>query len=144
MPKHAAPKRRKKTYEDDEYAKFLGRAILAMERRASEDPVALAYFMDLQDEMRDAINRAGVKLHAEAGRSLRDIARFLTLEGHKMTPQNAIKRWGPSSVARALGVPSITKKINERRTAVKAAAAEVWGIEELAARRAARAERKAM
>lgn len=143
MAKHAAPKR-KKTYEDDEYAKFLGRAILAMERRASEDPVALAYFLDLQEEMRDSINRAGIKLHAEAGWSLREIAKFLTIEGHKMTPQNAIKRWGPSAVAARLGVPSITKKINARKNAIKEAAAEVWGIEELAARRAARAEREAM
>lgn len=136
MGKHAAPKRKRQT-EDDDYAKFLGRAIVAMERRASEDPVALAYFMDLQDELRDAINRAGVRLHAEAGFSLGDIARFLTFEGHKMTRQNAVKRWGPSAVARALGVPSITQKINERRARVEESAREVFG-DELAARRAAR------
>lgn len=135
MAKHAAPKRRKREYEDDDYAKFLGRAIAAMERRASENPDALAYMMDLQDEMRDAINRAGHRLHAEAGFSLGDVARFLTLNGHKMSRQNAVKRWGPAAVARALGLTSITEKINARRATVVDAAREVWG-DELAARRA--------
>jgi hypothetical protein len=37
-------------------------------------------------------------------------------------------------VARALGLTSITQKINERRTAVREAAHAVWG-DELAARR---------
>jgi hypothetical protein len=137
MAKHAAPKRRKREYEDDEYAKFLGRALTAMERRASENPEALALLMTLQDEMKDAVNRAGVRLHNEAGFSLGDIARFLTFEGHAMSRQNAVKRWGPASVARALGLTSITQKINERRTAVRAAAEQVWG-DELTARRNAR------
>jgi hypothetical protein len=54
-----------------------------------------------------------------------------------MSRQNAVKRWGPASVARALGLTSITQKINERRTAVRAAAEQVWG-DELTARRNAR------
>jgi hypothetical protein len=136
MGRHAAPKR-KRTYEDDDFAKFLGRALVAMERRASENPEALALLMTLQDEMKDSVNRAGVRLHADAGFSLGDIARFLTFEGHAMSRQNAVKRWGPASVARALGLPSITEKINARRTAVRDAAERVWG-DELAARREAR------
>jgi hypothetical protein len=137
MGKHSAPKR-KKAYEDDEYAKFLGRAIVAMERRASENPDALAYFLTLQDEMKSAIDRAGARLHSEAGFSLGEIATFLTYEGHKMTRQNAVKRWGPAAMARKLGIPSLTARINERRTAVREAAERVWGRDELAARREAR------
>jgi hypothetical protein len=137
MGKHSAPKRRKQ-YEDDEYAKFLGRAIVAMERRASENPDALAYFLTLQDEMKGAIDRAGARLHTDAGFSLGEIAQFLTYEGHPMSRQNAVKRWGPSAMARKLGIPSLTAKINERRAAVREAAERVWGTDELAARRAAR------
>jgi hypothetical protein len=134
--KHAAPKR-KRSYEDEDFAKFLGRALAAMERRASENPEALALLMTLQDEMKDSVNRAGHRLHVEAGFSLGDIARFLTFEGHAMSRQNAVKRWGPASVARALGLTSITERINARRTALKDAAHAVWG-DELAARRAAK------
>lgn len=134
MGKHSAPKR-KRTYEDDEYAKFLGRAIVAMERRASENPDALAFMMTLQDEMKASIDRAGHRLHAEAGFSLGDIARFLSYEGHAMSRQNAVKRWGPSAMARKLGIPSLTARINERRSAVREAAERVWGADELAARR---------
>lgn len=137
MGKHAAPKR-KREIEDDEYAKFLGRAILGMERRASENPDALAYFLTLQDEMKAAIDRSGARLHSEAGFSLGEIANFLSFEGHPMSRQNAVKRWGPAAMARKLGIPSLTARINERREAVKAAAARVWGDDELAARRAAR------
>lgn len=137
MAKHAAPKR-KKTYEDDEYAKFMGRAILAMEKRASENPDALAFMLTLQDELKESIDRAGHRLHAEAGFSLGDIARFLTFEGHAMSRQNAVKRWGPAAMARKLGLVSITEKINARRAAVREAAEQVWGRDELAARRAAR------
>lgn len=136
MGKHAAPKR-KRSYEDEDFAKFLGRALAAMERRASENPEALALLMTLQDEMKDSVNRAGHRLHVEAGFSLGDIARFLTFEGHAMSRQNAVKRWGPASVARALGLTSITERINARRTALKDAAHAVWG-DELAARRAAK------
>jgi hypothetical protein len=135
MARHAAPKRKRDRIEDDEYAKFLGRAIVGMERRASEDPVALAYFLTLQDEMRAAIDRSGARLHSEAGFSLGEIANFLTFEGHKMTRQNAVKRWGPSAMARKLGIPSLTARINERRKAVQDAAERVWGADELAARR---------
>lgn len=137
MGKHAAPKR-KKSIEDDEYAKFLGRAIVGMERRASENPDALAYFLTLQDEMKAAIDRSGARLHSEAGFSLGEIAQFLSFEGHTMTRQNAVKRWGPSAMARKLGIPSLTARINERRKVVQEAAEKVWG-DELAARRARKA-----
>lgn len=137
MGKHSAPKR-KREIEDDEYAKFLGRAILGMERRASENPDALAYFLTLQDEMKAAVDRSGARLHSEAGFSLGEIAQFLSFEGHPMSRQNAVKRWGPAAMARKLGVPSLTARINERREAVKAAAAQVWTEDELSARRAAR------
>jgi|GEM_PF-5113570 len=135
--RHAAPKRRR-TYEDDEFAKAAGRMILALERRASENPDALAYLLTLQDEMRDSVDRAAHRLHADAGFSLGDIARFLSLEGHPMSRQNAVKRWGPAAMARRLGAVSITQRINARRAGVTEAAREVWG-DELAARRAARA-----
>lgn len=138
MAKHAAPKKRKRDIEDDEYAKFLGRAIVAMEKRASENPDGLAYFLTLQEEMKAAIDRAGARLHSEAGFSLGEIAQFLTYEGHPMSRQNAVKRWGPAAMARKLGIPSLTARINERRTAVREAAARVWGADELAARREAR------
>lgn len=137
MAKHAAPKR-KKTYEDDEFAKVVGRFIVAMERRASENPDALAYMLTLQDEMRAAIDRAGYRLNTEAGFSFVEISRFLTYEGHPMTKQNAVKRWGPTAMAKKLGLPSITQKLNERREAIRAAAAQVWGDDELSARRAKR------
>lgn len=136
--RHAAPKKRpKREYEDDDYAKFLGRAITGMEKRASENPDGLAYMLTLRDELGAAIDRAGYRLHSEAGFSLGDIARFLSFEGHPMTRQNAVKRWGPAAMARKMGITSITQKINERRAAVQAASQEVWG-DELAARRAAR------
>lgn len=138
MGKHAAPKRRREI-EDDDYAKFLGRAIVGMERRASENPDALAYLLTLQDELKAAVDRSAHRLHAEAGFSLGDIARFLSYEGHPMTRQNAVKRWGPSAMARKLGIPSLTQRINERRAVVREAAEKVWG-DELAARR----ERKAV
>lgn len=137
--RHAAPpkKRAKKQYEDDEFAKMVGRLVTALERRASENPDALAYMLTIQDEMKDAVDRAAHRLHIEAGFSLGDIARFLTFEGHTMTRQNAVKRWGPAAMARKLGLPSITAKLNERRASVQAASREVWG-DELAARREAR------
>ncbi|AGS73932.1 hypothetical protein [Streptomyces collinus] len=134
MAKHAAPKRRKQPIEDDEYAKFLGRAILGMERRASENPEALAYFLTLQEELKTAIDRAGYRLHVENGWSLQEIATQLGYAGHSMSRQNAVKRWGPSAMARKLGIPSITKKINERRDAIRAHVGD-----ELAARRARKA-----
>lgn len=124
--RHAAPKR-KRTYEDDEFAKATGRMITAMERRACSNPDALAYMMDLQDLIRDAVNRAGVSLHADAGFSLGDIARFLTLEGHPMTRQNAVKRWGPASVARKLMPTRVAEVINLTRFRAEKARHEVWG-----------------
>jgi hypothetical protein len=123
--RHAAP--RKRTYEDDDFAKCVGRLITAMERRAGTNPDALAYMMDLQDLMRDAVNRAGVSLHADAGFSLGDIARFLSLNGHPMTRQNAVKRWGPASVARKLLPVKVAEVINLSAIRAKKARAEVWG-----------------
>lgn len=142
--RHAAPKKRRKDYEDDEFAKAAGRFILALERRASENPDALGYMLDLQDEMADAVNRAGARLHAEAGFSLGEITKFLAYAGRPVSRQAVIKRWGPSAVARRMGVPSITQKINERRSVIHEAAERAFGADELAARRAARtAEREA-
>lgn len=136
--RHAAPKkRRKQTYEDDVFAKMLGRLISAMERRASENPDALAYMLTLRDEMGDAIDRAGYRLNTEAGFSLGRIAYFLSLEGHKMTRQNAVKRWGPAAMARKMGVATITARLNEKKKSIDAAAVEVFG-DELAQRRAAK------
>jgi hypothetical protein len=138
MGRHAAPKR-KRTYEDDDFAKFLGRAILALERRAIENPDGLAYFLTLQEEVKASIDRSAHRLHTEAGFSLGEIAQFLSFEGHPMTRQNAVKRWGPAAMARKMGIPSLTQRINERRAVVREAAEKVWG-DELAARR----ERKAV
>lgn len=135
--RHAAGKRPKKQYEDDDFAKMVGRMVTALEKRASENPDALAYMLTIQDEYRDAVDRAAHRLHTEGGFSLGDIARFLTFEGHTMSRQNAIKRWGPAAMARKMGLPSITAKINARRADVQAASREVWG-DELAARREAR------
>lgn len=136
--RHAAPKKRaKREYEDDDFAKAVGRMITALERRASENPDALAYMLTIQDELRAAVDRAGYRLHAEGGFSLREIAKFLGFAGHAMTPQNAVKRWGPSAMARKLGVPTITQRINERKPVVQTASKSVWG-DELAERRAAR------
>lgn len=125
--RQAATKRRKKSYEDDEFAKASGRFITAMGRRASENPDALAYMLDLQQIMRDEIDRAAASLHADAGFSLGEIARFLTENGHKMTRQNAVKRWGPSSMARKLAPAAVANVINLARVRAQRARAEVWG-----------------
>lgn len=135
--RHAAPKRPKRTYENDEYAKTVGRMIVAMGRRASEDPVALAYMLDLQQVMREEIDRAGAALHSEAGFSLGDIARFLTFEGHSMTRQNAVKRWGPSAIARKLAPAAVSNVINLARERALRARREVWGDDGIKARRSA-------
>lgn len=138
--RHASPKGKakiKRTYEDDEFAKMVGRLVLALEKRASSNPDGLAYMLTIQDELRDSVDRAAHRLHTEAGFSLGDIARFLSFEGHTMSRQNAVKRWGPAAMARKMGVVSITERINARRPQVEAAGREVWG-DELAARRAAR------
>jgi opacity protein-like surface antigen len=129
--RHAAAKRPKKTYEDDDFAKMVGRMILALERRASENPDALAYMLTIQDELRAAVDRAGYRLGAGGEFSLREIAKHLGYGGHPMSPQNAIKRWGAAAMARKMNVPSITQKINERRDKLRQS-------DELAARRAAR------
>lgn len=131
--RHAAPRKRpKRDVESDEFAKVVGRFILAMERRASEDPAALDYFLTLQDEMRAAVDRAAYRLHAEGQFTLGEIAYQLSFGPHKMSRQNVIKRWGPAAMARKMNVPSITQRINARRDAVQRAG------DELAARRAAK------
>ncbi len=128
--RHAGPpkgKRRRKETEDDEFAKAAGRFIAALERRASTNPDALAYMLTLRDEMSGAIDRAGHRLTSEAGFSLTEIATFLGFAGHPMTRQNAAKRWGAAAMARKLGVPSITARINEQRERSQSAAAETFG-----------------
>lgn len=114
MGQHAAPKRRKRTYEDDDYAKACGRMLTALERRASENPDALAYLLTLRAETDQAITRAGHALTPAGGGqfSLGELAAFMTYNGHKMSRQAAQQRWGASSVAAKLGMPKITEKIN--------------------------------
>ncbi|MFD8943342.1 hypothetical protein ACFV00_15255 [Streptomyces californicus] len=140
--RHAAPKRRRKEYEDDEFAKASGRFITAMGRRAATNPDALAYMLDLQQVMKDEIDRAAASLHADAGFSLGEIARFLTENGHKMTRQNAIKRWGPSSMARKLAPAAIAQVINLARVRAQRARAEVWGAQDAEAEVVQLGERK--
>lgn len=109
-----APKRRKRTYEDDAYAKACGRMLVAMERRASENPDALAYMLTLRAELDKGITRAGHALTPAGGGqfSLGELANFLTYNGHKMSRQAAQQRWGASSIARKLGMPRITETLN--------------------------------
>lgn len=110
---HAAPKR-KRTYEDDDYAKFGGRILTALERRASVNPDALAYLLTLRAETDQAITRAGHALTPAGGGqfSLGELAAFMTYNGHKMSRQAAQQRWGAKSVAAKLGLPRITEQIN--------------------------------
>lgn len=112
--RHAAPKRRKREYEDDDYAKACGRMLVALERRACENPDALAYMLTLKAEMEKSITRAGHALSTAGGGqfSLGEIAGFLTYNGHKMSRQAAQQRWGASSIARKLGLPRITEALN--------------------------------
>ncbi|MGW4205000.1 hypothetical protein [Streptomyces sp. NPDC004726] len=123
--RHAAPKRRK-SYEDDEFAKASGRFITAMGRRAAVNPEGLAYMLTLQQTMKEEIDRAAASLHADAGFSLGEIARFLTEFGHPMTRQNAVKRWGPSSMARKLAPAAVANVINLAKIRARRARAEVW------------------
>lgn len=111
--RHAAPKPRKRTYEDDQYAAACGRMLVALERRASENPDALAYMLTLRAELDNGITRAGHALSTAGGGqfSLGEIAQFLTYNGHKMSRQAAQQRWGASSIARKLGLPQVTQAI---------------------------------
>jgi hypothetical protein len=125
--RHAAPKRRKKEYEDDDFAKAAGRFITAMGRRASTNPEALAFMLTLQQTMKEETDRAAASLHADAGFSLGEIARFLTEFGHPMTRQNAVKRWGPSSMARKLAPAAVANVINLAKVRASKARNHVWG-----------------
>lgn len=125
--RHAAPKRRKRSYEDDEFAGTVGRMITAMGRRAGENPEALALMHGLQDLMRDETNRAGAALHADAGFSLGEIAKFMTEFGHPMSRQAAAKRWGPTSVARAMAAPRVSNVIRLVRERAESAISATWG-----------------
>lgn len=111
--RHAAPKPRKRTYEDDQYAAACGRMLVALEKRASVNPDALAYLLTLRTELDNSITRAGHALTPAGGGqfSLGEIAGFLTYNGHKMSRQAAQQRWGASSIARKLGMPAITQAI---------------------------------
>lgn len=129
MGRHAAPKtrkpaqdvdgqdvapKRKREWEDDDFAKAVGRFITAMERRASTNPDGLAYMLTLKAEMDKAITRAGHSLSTAGGGqfSLGEIANFLTFNGHRMSRQAAQQRWGAASIARKLGMPRIYEEIN--------------------------------
>lgn len=135
MGQHAAPKRRKREYEDDDFATATGRFVTALERRASVNPDALAYMLTIRAEMDKGITRAGHALtHAGGGQySLGELAQFLTFNGHKMSRQAAQQRWGASSIARKLGMPAIREELRNvvkladwraRRAAPAAAAGE--------------------
>lgn len=99
--RHAAPKRRKREYEDDDFAKAVGRMVRALERRASVNPDALAYLLTVQKEVNDAVAAAGHALTVQGGGqfSLGQIAGFLTDNGHRMSRQAAQQRWGRTPVA---------------------------------------------
>ncbi|MBT2400630.1 hypothetical protein [Streptomyces sp. ISL-100] len=125
--RHAVPKKRKKEYEDDDFAKAAGRFITAMGRRASENPEALAFMIGLGKVMKDETDRAAAALHADAGFSLGEIAKFLTDFGHPMTRQNAQKRWGPTSIARKMAPTQVANVINLAKVRAQKARAEVWG-----------------
>jgi hypothetical protein len=114
MGTHAAPKRRKRTYEDDEFAKAAGRMLTALEKRASVNPDALAYLLTLRSETDQAITRAGHALTPAGGGqfSLGELAQFMTYNGHKMSRQAAQQRWGAASIAAKLGMPRIADRIN--------------------------------
>lgn len=125
--RHAAKPRRKKEYEDDEFAKAAGRMINALGRRAAQNPEALAFMLDMQSVLKNETDRAAAALHADAGFSLGEISRFLTEFGHPMTRQNAVKRWGPSSMARKLAPAAIANVFNLAKFRASKARAEVWG-----------------
>jgi hypothetical protein len=97
--RHAAPKRRKRSYEDDDFAKALGRFIDAMGRRAQENPDALGYMLVLHDRMKDQLDEAGYAL-TNAGWSSNFLAMSATYAGKEMTRQNVTKRWGAAAQQR--------------------------------------------
>jgi hypothetical protein len=98
--RHATCKpRKKREVEDDQFAKACGRFLAALERRASVNPDGLAYMLTLQQEMKEAVERAGYLLQKEGGFSLGEIAQFMTFNGHKMSRQAAQQRWGAAAIA---------------------------------------------
>lgn len=125
--RHAAPKRRKKEYEDDEFAKAAGRMINALGRRAATNPEALAFMLEMKGILSKETDRAAASLHADAGFSLGEIAKFLTEFGHPMSRQNAVKRWGPAAVARKFAPAQIANVINLAKFRAKKASTVVWG-----------------
>lgn len=104
-------KRRKREYEDDDFAKACGRMATALERRACENPDALAYLLTLRAELDGSITRAGHALSKQGGGqfSLGELAEFMTYNGHKMSRQAAQQRWGRPA---AIKLGTITEKIN--------------------------------
>lgn len=102
-------KRRKREYEDDDFAKACGRMATALERRASENPDALAYLLTLRAELDGAITRAGHELYESKRFSLGELAQFMTYNGHKMSRQAAQQRWGRPA---GIKLGTITEKIN--------------------------------
>lgn len=110
--RHAAPKRRPRETEDDDFAKMLGRMVNALERRASVNPDALAYALTVRTAMDESITRAGHALSRQGGGqfSLGELAQFMSDNGHKMSRQAAQQRWGKPAAIK-LGL-TITERIN--------------------------------
>lgn len=128
-------KRRRREYEDDDFAKACGRMIAALERRASENPEALAYLLTLRAELDASITRAGHALSTQGGGqfSLTLIAQYVTDNGHKMSKQAAQQRWGRPA---AIKLGTITEKINN---VVKL---DAWRARRAAAKTAGRGEQQ--
>lgn len=132
----ATPRRRRtRAYEDDDFAKACGRMIAALERRASENPEALAYLLTLRAELDGSITRAGHALSTQGGGqfSLTLIAQYVTDNGHKMSKQAAQQRWGRPA---AIKLGTITERINN---VVKL---DAWRARRAAAKTADRAEQQ--
>lgn len=112
--RHAAPRARarpKRTYEDDDYAKAVGRMLAAIERRAQTNPDALAYLLTMRQHIDGSILRAGHALSRQGGGaySLAELAAFMTDNGHSMSRQAAQQRWGRPA---AIRLGTITEAIN--------------------------------
>jgi hypothetical protein len=101
--RHAAPKPRKREYEDDDFAKALGRFIDAMGRRADTNPDALGYMLLMHERMGERIDEAGYSL-TNAGWSSNFLAMSATQAGKPMTRQNVTKRWGAAAQLRKQSV----------------------------------------
>lgn len=126
-------KRRKREYEDDDFAKACGRMVNALERRAAVNPDALAYLLTLRAELDGAITRSGHALSKQGGGqfSLGELAEFMTFNGHKMSRQAAQQRWGKSA---AIKLGTITERINN------VVRLDAWRARRASAKAAGRAE----